>query len=103
MTRGARRTAFVLALSLVVLAACAGVVAAWLEFTLSPSESLDSSRAGFDTAAAFAAAFCLGALRQLTVAGRGRTGILGATACFGLAVLALFALVAVAFASRLGG
>ena len=92
-----------LAWSLVVLAVGAGVVAAWLEFTVSPSESLDSSRAGFGTAAAFAAAFCAGALWQLRLAGRGRTGIFGATVCFGLAALALFALVAVAFGSRLGG
>lgn len=92
-----------LAGSLVILAVGASVLAAWLEFGLSSNESLDPHRVGFGVAAAFAAAFCLGALWQLTLAGRGRAGILGATVCFGLAVLALLALLAVAFASRLGG
>lgn len=90
-------------MALVILAVGAGVLAALLEFTLDPQESLDPHRAAFGTSAAFAAAFCVGALWQLRLVGRGRAGLFGAACCFGLALLALVALIVVAFATRLGG
>jgi peptidoglycan biosynthesis protein MviN/MurJ (putative lipid II flippase) len=67
-----------------------------------PSQSIDPQHAGVATAGAFAACFCIVALWRLRKASRGR-GWLGASVWLAVAIIALFVVVLVAFASRLGG
>lgn len=98
MTRSRR-----LAVALVVLAGLAISSAALLDFTLSPNDSLDPHRTGFAVALGFAVVVCLVALWRLRAAAQGRPGGPATSFWFALAVLALCALVVVAFASRLGG
>jgi hypothetical protein len=92
-----------LTLTLVGLAVLAYATAAWFDFTLGPGQSLDPHRRGFATAGGLAAALCVVALWRLRALARSRTGWGDAGLWFALAILALFALVVVAFASRLGG
>jgi uncharacterized membrane protein len=98
-----RRDGRVLSVLLIGLAVAAGVLGALLEFTLKPQDSIDPHHSGFGTAAGIASAFCVAALWRLKELGRGRERWWAAACWFGLAVVALVALVAVAFASRLGG
>jgi predicted Co/Zn/Cd cation transporter (cation efflux family) len=98
-----RRLAIALAVTLVGLAALAYALAALLDFTLSGGQSLDPHRRGFATAGALAGVLCVVALWRLRTVARGRTGWGDAGLSFAFAVLALFALLVVAFASRLGG
>lgn len=98
-----RRLAIALAVTLVALAVLAYALAALLDFTLSGSQSTDPHRRGFAAAGAFAAALCINALWQLRKVARGRTGWGQAGLSVGFASLALFVLLFVAFASRLGG
>jgi hypothetical protein len=98
-----RRLAIALAVTLVGLAALAYALAALLDFTLSPSQSTDPHRRGFAAAGAFAAALCINALWRLREVARGRTGWGIAGLSFGYAIFALFVLLFVAWASRLGG
>ncbi len=92
-----------LAVTLVGLAVLAYALAALLDFTLSGSQSTDPHREGFAAAGALAAALCINALWRLREVARGRTGWGDAGLSFGFAILALFVLLFVAFASRLGG
>ena len=98
-----RRRAIALALTLGGLAALAYALAALLDFTAGPEQSLDPHRHGFALAGGLAAAFCLLALWRLREVAHGRTGWGDAGLSFAVALLALLALVVVAFASRLGG
>jgi hypothetical protein len=98
-----RRVASGLALTLIIVATLAVALAALADFTLSAQQSLDPHRRGFGIATGFAVALCVVALRRLREVARGRSRWLGACVWFALAVLALFALIAVGFASRLGG
>ena len=98
-----RRLAIALAVTLVVFAALAYVLAALLDFTLSGSQSTDPHRRGFAAAGAFAAASCIFALWRLREVARGCAGWGDAGAAFGWALFALFVLLFVSFASRLGG
>ena len=61
------------------------------------------TRHGFALAGGLAAAFCFLALWRLREVAHGRTGWGDAGLSFAVALLALLALVVVAFASRLGG
>jgi predicted Co/Zn/Cd cation transporter (cation efflux family) len=90
------------ATALAVLAVVSGGLAALLE-SGNPGQSLDPHHAGAFTAAGFATAFCLVALWRLRERGRGCAGRLDAGLWYTLGVLSLLALVAVAFASNLGG
>ena len=98
-----RRLAVTLALTLLALAAAAYALAAIFDFTLAPQQSLDPHRHGFAIAGGIAAAFCVVAMWRLRTLASGRTGRSGAVSWFAVAVVALFVLVVVAFASRLGG
>jgi hypothetical protein len=98
-----RRLAIALAATLVGLAAVAYALAALLDFTLGPGQSLDPHRRGFATAGVFAAALCIVGLWRLREVARDRTGWGDAGLSFAFAVVALFVLLVVAFASRLGG
>jgi uncharacterized membrane protein len=83
------------------LAAFVGWSAARLE-AQPASQSIDPQHVGVAIAGAFAAYFCIVALWRLRKASRGR-GWLGASVWFALAIIALFVVVLVALASRLGG
>jgi len=98
-----RRLAIALAVTLACLAVLAYALAAYADFSLSGSESLDPNRVGFALAGALAAALCINAFWRLreVAAGRARRGDAGLS--FGFAVLALFVLLFVAWASELGG
>lgn len=98
-----RRLASALAVTLLGLAALAYLVAALLDFTLPPAQSLDPQRQGFATAGVLAGVLCILALWRLREVRRGRAGWGDAGLSFAFAVGALFVLVLVAFASRLGG
>ena len=98
-----QRLAIAFAVTFVGLAVLAYVLAALLDFTLSPAQSLDPHRHGFAAAGAFAAALCILALWRLREVARGRTRWSDAGPSFASAVLALFVLVVLALASRLGG
>jgi hypothetical protein len=98
-----RRLSIALAVTLVGLAALAYFLAALLDFTLSGSQTTDQHRRGFAVAGAFAAASCIFALWRLRQGTRGRAGWGDAGAAFGWAIFALFVLLFVCFASRLGG
>jgi len=102
-TTRTRRLAITLAVTLVGVAALAYAVAALLDFTLDPGQSLDPHRHGFAMAGSLAAAFCILALWRLREVARSRTGWGDAGLSFAVALVALFVLVVVAFASRLGG
>jgi predicted Co/Zn/Cd cation transporter (cation efflux family) len=102
-TPQSRPLANALAVALLGLAVVAYALAALLDFTLSGGQSLDPHRRGFATAGGIAAALCIVALWRLRTARAGRTGWGDAGLWFALAVVALLALVAVAFGSRLGG
>jgi hypothetical protein len=67
------------------------------------NQSIDPSHSGVVTAGIFAAGFCIYALWSLRGVSRGRRGWVGASVWFALALIALFGVVLVAFASRLGG
>ena len=99
----ARRLAIGLAVTLVCLAALAYTLAALIDFSLSGSQSLDPSRHGYAVAGALAAVLCVVALWRLREVARGRAEWGDAGVAFVIAVLALFVLLAVAVASRLGG
>jgi hypothetical protein len=96
-----RLLAIVVAVTVVLLAALAYAVAAFADFTLSGSQSLDPHRRGYAVVGVFAAVSCTYALWRPREVARGRTG--WGDAGLGLAIFALFVLLAVAFASRLGG
>jgi hypothetical protein len=98
-----RRLALTLAVTLVGLAALAYAIAALLDFTLGPGQSLDPHRHGFAVAGSLAAALCILALWRLREVARSRTGWGDAGLSFAFGVIALFVLVVVAFASRFGG
>jgi hypothetical protein len=98
-----RRLAIALAVTLLGFAALAYVLAALLDFTLSGSQTTDPHRRGFAAAGAFAAASCIFALWRLREVARGRARWGDAGAAFGWAIFALFVLLFVSFASRLGG
>jgi hypothetical protein len=87
--------------TLIALAAFVAWAAARLE-DQPASQSIDPHHAGVATAGAFAACFCIVALWRLRKASQGR-GWSGASVWFALAIIALFVVVLVAFASRLGG
>jgi hypothetical protein len=84
------------------LAAFVAWAAAWLE-DQPASQSTDPHHRGVLTAGAFAAGFCIYALWRLREASRGRGGWLAASGWFAVALIALFVVLFVAFASRLGG
>jgi hypothetical protein len=98
-----RRLAFALAVTLVGFAALAYALAALFDFTLSGGQSLDPHRGGFATAGGIAGGLCIVALWRLREVARGRTGWGNGGLSFAVAVIALFVLLVVAFASRLGG
>lgn len=100
MTR--RRIAIGLGTGLMALAALVGWAAAWLE-DLPPSQTIDPHHSGVAIAGGIAALFCIYALWHLSDVARGRAGWVGAGFGLALALLALLAVDAVAFASRLGG
>lgn len=96
-----RRIATGLGGALVALAA----IVAWAAVRLEDqpaSQSIDPQHAGVATAGAFAACFCSVALWRLWKASRGQ-GWVGAYVWLALATVALFVVVLVALASRLGG
>ena len=97
-----RRIAFGLGCTLVALAAFVAWAAAWLE-DQPVSQSIDSHHHGVVTAGAFAAGFCIYALWELREVSRGRQGWLAASGWFVAALIALFVVLIVAVASRLGG
>jgi hypothetical protein len=98
-----RRLAIALAVTLACLAVLAYALPAFADFSLSGSESLDPHRVGFAVAGAFAAALCINAFWRLREVARGRTGWGIAGLSFGYAILALFVLLFVTWASELGG
>jgi hypothetical protein len=83
-----RRLAIALAVTLVGIAALSYALAAFMDFSLSGSQSLDPNRVGFAVAGAFAAALCINALWRLREVARGRTGWGIAGLSFGYAILA---------------
>jgi hypothetical protein len=97
-----RRIAIGLGGTLIALAAFVAWAAARLE-DQPASQSIDPHHSGVITAGAFAAAFCIYALWQLREVSRGRGGWLGASGWFAVALIALFVVLFVAVASRLGG
>jgi hypothetical protein len=96
-----RRIAFALGATLIALAAFVAWAAAHLE-DQPASQSIDPQHTGVATAGGFAACFCIVALWTLRKASRGR-GWLAASIWLALATIALFVVVLVAVASRLGG
>jgi hypothetical protein len=96
-----KRRANVLAAALAALLIGGATLAAWGAVAL--DGDLDRGHSGIATAGAFAGAFCLFALFKIAQAARGTRGWGQAGISLGLAVLALLALDAVAFGSRLGG
>lgn len=102
MRERGRLTARSLGAALIGMAVVAGGLAALLE-SGDPSQSLDPHHAGALTAAGFAAVLCVVALWRLREFARGRAGRLDSGLWYSLAVAALLVLVAVAFASNLGG
>jgi amino acid permease len=97
-----RRIAIGLGATLLALAALVAWAAARLE-DQPPAQSIDPHHVGVAVAGAVAAGSCIVALWQLRQATRGRSGSLVAWVSIALAVAALVIVVAVAFASRLGG
>jgi len=67
------------------------------------NQSIDPNHHGVVTAGAFAAGFGTYALWHLREASRRREGWLAASAWFAIALIALFVVLFVAVASRLGG
>ena len=102
LTVTSRRIAIGLGGVLIALAALVGWAAVWLE-DQPANLSTDPNHYGVVTAGAFAAGFCVYALWQLREALRGQGGWLAASAWFAIALIALFVVLFVAFASRLGG
>ena len=97
-----RRIAIGLGGTLIALAAFVVWAAARLE-DQPASQSIDPSHKGVITAGVFAAGFCIYALWHLREVSRGRGGWPGASVSFALALIALFVVLFVAVASRLGG
>ena len=97
-----RRIAIGLAGTLIALTAFVAWAAAHLE-DQPASQSIDPSHKGVATAGAFAAGFCAFALWNLREISRGRRGWLAASGWCALALIALFVVLFVAVASRLGG
>lgn len=102
-TPRSRWLAIALASTLVGLAVVAYVLAALLDFTLSGSQTTDPNRAIFFVAGLVGAACCINALRRLRDVAHARATWFAAGGAFGLAIFALFLLLFLAFASRLGG
>ena len=97
-----RRIAIGLGGALIALAAFVSWAAARLE-DQPASQSIDPNHHGVLIAGAFAAGFCVYALWHLREASRGRGGWLAASTWFAVALIALFVVLFVAVASRLGG
>jgi hypothetical protein len=102
LTVTSRRIAIGLGGVLIALAAFVGWAAATLE-DQPANQSIDPNHHGVVTAGVFAAGFCVYALWQLREAARTRRGWLAASAWFAIALIALFVVLLVAVASRLGG
>lgn len=102
MRERGRLTARSLGAALIGPAIVVGGLAVLLE-SGDPSQSLDPHHTGAFTAAGFAVVFCVVALWRLKEVARGRAGRLDAGLWYSLGVAGLLALLAVAFASNLGG